>query len=107
MWMGKELVGGIYETSLVWPENYRDSDEAEAARRRYNAEEALRAFETVLLLEPTNREAKLYLAACLRRTKYNGLEEAGIITGRVIEEPVQDEWAGTARSALHYSLLLA
>jgi hypothetical protein len=78
-------------------------DGQKAARERRNAEEALRAFQTVLLLEPTNREAKLCLAACLRNNTIQRVEEARHYYREVIESPEQDKWSDLAKQALSAS----
>jgi hypothetical protein len=78
-------------------------DEDKAARKRRNAEEALRAFQTVLLLEPTNCEAKLYAAACLRNNTIQRVEEARDYYRQVAERPVQDKWSELAKRALSAS----
>ena len=55
----------------------------QAARQKRNLEEAMRAFETVLLLEPTNHPAKMRLAACLRNpVTLFGPTRPAIITGK-------------------------
>jgi streptogramin lyase len=102
MLIGKELAH-LDSASLTWPESYQELDAAEAARRRYNAEEATRAFQTALLLEPTNREAKLCLAACLRRESFRHMEEARNYYRQIIEDPVKDKWTQQAQYALRYS----
>ncbi|PWU16767.1 MAG: hypothetical protein C5B50_12750 [Verrucomicrobia bacterium] len=71
-----------------------------ASRSARNTQEAFRAFQTVLLLEPTNREVKLYLAACLRTWTMNRVAEARDYYREVLDEPVQDQWTAKARSAL-------
>ena len=72
----------------------------EAATRKRNLEEAIRAFETVLLLDPAHRGAKIYLAACLRAGSSNRVEEARSYYRQVIESPVQDAWTETAQKGL-------
>ena len=85
------------------PAGWSVYDEQKAARKKRNAEEALRAFETVLLLEPTNRQAKLYLAACLRNKTIQKDDEARQYYRQVIESPVQDNWSEIAKQALSAS----
>ena len=66
---GKELfVPSDSGWGRVGPETYLIHGSFGVAddRQRRNLEEAIRAFQTVLLFEPTNREAKLYLAAAMR-----------------------------------------
>ena len=55
------------------------------------------------LLEPTNREAKLFVAACLRNNTIERAEEARRYYREVIEDPVQDKWSEIARKALSAS----
>ena len=74
--------------------------ENEIARRRRNMEEAIRAFETVLLLDPANREAKMYLAACYRQFFINRTEEAVGLYRELIESEPNDSWTGMACQAL-------
>jgi hypothetical protein len=108
---GKELAGlnlggfinnakGMYWGALIRPTEYQKLDEQEIARHRRNAEEAIRAFETVLLLEPTNREAKLCLAACFRNQTIARVDEARNLYREIIEEPIPDQWAVVAQKAL-------
>ena len=85
---------------LTAGENYMDLDEQEAARQRRNAEEAIRSFETVLLLDSGNREARLYLAACLRKQVIGRVDDARKLYREVLEEPVQDKWTQIAQAAL-------
>ena len=76
-----------------------------AARQRRNLAEAMRAFQTVLLLEPTNRRAKMYLAACLRYPVIFRLNEACVCYREIIDDPTKDKWSGLARQALVQTLL--
>ena len=78
---------------------YENLDAAQSARRRRNLEEAIRAFETVLLFEPTNREAKMYLGTLLRRYPVLRTEEGLDYYRQLIEEPLDDIWSGRARAA--------
>jgi hypothetical protein len=95
MLTGKELANlGLGE--LTWNDYYGDRTE----QRRRNTAEAIRAFETVLLLESTNREAKIYLAACLRKTTVGRASEARDYYREIIEDPVQDKWTRRAQEAL-------
>src|ERR1035437_9273633 len=104
MLVGKDLaqlnadMGG-----LIWPDGYQELDAQEAARRRRNAEEAIRAFETVLLLDPENREAKMYLAACLRKQTIRRIDQARDYYREILESSVQDKWTGQAQRALEES----
>jgi hypothetical protein len=91
-------LGGVL--GLIYISSYGDLDIQLAARQKRNVEEAMRAFQTVLLLEPINREAKMYLAACLRDPTVYRLNDARNYYREVIEEQVQDEWSEAAQKAL-------
>jgi hypothetical protein len=80
--------------------NQYSYDPQTAARDRRNIGEAIRAFQTVLLLDPTNRAAKVRLAACLRKPVINRPDEARDYYRQIIEDPVQDKWTGVAQKAL-------
>ena len=105
--IGKDLLGNSgsspAEVELLIPNSSMSFDDQVAARRKHNVEEALRAFRTVLLLEPTNREAKLYVATCLRDYTINRPEEARNFYREVIDELVQDKWTDIAKRALVFS----
>jgi hypothetical protein len=93
MLAGKGLSGLRRFGGLVIPGDYQELNEQETARLHRNAEEAIHAFETVLLLEPTNREAKTYLAACLRKPVIGRVDEARNLYREILEEPVHDDWS--------------
>jgi hypothetical protein len=78
--------------------DYRFPDEDPRDLR--NTKEAIRAFETALLLDPTNREAKMYLAACLREPSIGQVERARNYYRAILEEPVNDMWVRPAQEAL-------
>ena len=90
--------GGV--ESLIYVNSSGDLDPQLAAKQKRNVEEAIRAFQTVLLLESTNREAKMYLAACLRDPTVYKLDDARNLYRELIEEPVQDLWSESAHKAL-------
>jgi hypothetical protein len=71
--------------------------------RRRNIIEAVRAFETALLLQPTNREAKIYLARCLRQPPVGRTTEARDYYREILEEPVQDACVQQAQLGLRSS----
>jgi hypothetical protein len=99
---GRELASqnGV---SVDYFNGWWDMDADEAARRRHNIQEAIRAFQTVLLLQPTNREAKIYLASCLRTWMVHRYDESLDYYRQIIDEPIQDRWTGIAQTSLHYS----
>jgi hypothetical protein len=100
---GMELAELYGPSSLVTP-GQQIIDERETARRAHNLEEAIRAFQAVLLIEPTNREAKVCLGAALRSQPLLREEEAREYYRELLEEPVQDKWVGFAAQALRSSL---
>ncbi|HYG24343.1 MAG TPA: hypothetical protein VEH04_16320 [Verrucomicrobiae bacterium] len=100
---GKELArisGDFWSHAWVSYEGYSRMAENEMARRRRNAIEAVRCFETVLLLEPLNREARVSLATCFRKTLIERLDEAREQYRHVIDESASDEWSEIARQGL-------
>jgi hypothetical protein len=72
----------------------------EIARLRRNFEEAIRSFETVLLLDANHREARMYLAACYRQFFINRTEEARGLYRELIESESNDPLNGMAGQAL-------
>jgi len=97
---------GFGDFDLIWlsgnySELYSDS---EKARRCRNTQEAMRAFETVLLLDPKHRLAKLYLAACCRHFCIDRLDEAQSLYRELIEDGVNDSLTTNACLALVESL---
>lgn len=102
---GKELLqasgaalGGRLE--YVWVLTDNNLSATELARRQRNLQEAIRARETVLLLDPDHREAKIALATCFRRVLGNRTAEARNLYRELIETPVADQWSEIARQAL-------
>jgi tetratricopeptide (TPR) repeat protein len=91
---------GDFISNLSAANSYEQQDEQEAAVQRYNMEEAIRALDTVLLLQPTNRAAKFDLAACYRNQNINRMAEARNLYREILEEPVQDDWATLSQYAL-------
>jgi hypothetical protein len=109
MGSGKELAGfgkqafGMGDLELLHSPVYQGLDELAAARKRRNVEEAIREFQTVLLLSPTNREARMYLAACLRAPSLRRDREARDIYRELLDENVRDRWVPLAQQALTWS----
>ena len=101
-WSGNKMV--TFPVGVGRAYNYSErTDRQEFARIRRNLEEAIKAFETVLLLEPTNREAKVCLATCYADSVISDLDKARHLYREVIEEPVQDMWTGAAEYGLLWS----
>ncbi|MDB6112530.1 MAG: hypothetical protein JWR69_4280 [Pedosphaera sp.] len=99
---GAELAGSRRPFALLGAsEAYTEfTDEHSRAVIERNVQEATRAFETVLLLDPTNREAKVSLAWCFRRSPNNRVDEAREYYRQVIEEGGKDHWLWVAKTAL-------
>ena len=100
---GQELGRINREFQLIYSSYYEPDDPQVAAKQKRRLNDAIRAFQTVLLLEPTNREAKLYLAACLRDPTIRRADEARNLYREILEEPLQDKWTGLAQQALVWS----
>lgn len=101
MAIGKELVTKDHSWfDLVWMQSYGEHSAPEMALRRRNTEEAIRAFETVLILDPGNREAKMYLAVCFRRAFIGRIIEARDYYREILETREQDQWTTLAQRAL-------
>jgi hypothetical protein len=88
------------ELERGWSYSWDNATEQDVARMRRNAEEAIRAFQTVLLLDPANREARICLAACFRQPHIDRTDEACDLYREVLEAPVEDRWSRAARLAL-------
>jgi hypothetical protein len=102
---GRELLGVNTDSRfagyfLTITETDHDLDPVQANKRERNLQEAIRAFQTVLLLDPGNRQAKIYLSRCLRFTRFNRVEEARGYYREIIEDPTRDQWTEIARQAL-------
>jgi hypothetical protein len=114
MSIGKDLtvwngIGSHDDYGLVvigsnWYGNSRSEPQL-AAKQKRRLEGAIRSFETVLLLEPNNHEAKMYLAACLRNQLNLHPDEACNYYREIINDPVQDKWSGLAQQALAETFL--
>lgn len=77
--------------------------DSEVARHRRNIAEAIRAFETALLLDPTNRQARAGLAACLSAPYVGRFDEARDLYRQLIDTPIADQWTRTAQGELVWS----
>jgi len=101
---GKDLMG-IADSispslSLIYVPAHSPLEGAARLTRERNLQEAIRAFQTVLLLDPGNREAKMHLAACFRDPLIYRIDEARNFYREIIEENVRDKWSDLARKAL-------
>jgi hypothetical protein len=83
--------------------NDQGMNEERTPESRRNAEQAIQAFETVLLLEPGNRRAKIDLAACLCSPAIGRVNEARNLYREILEKPAQDGWGVVAAQALEMS----
>ncbi|MCL4180743.1 MAG: hypothetical protein KJ072_23720, partial [Verrucomicrobia bacterium] len=96
---GRELIHPDGRVDLVL-RLHRNLDEGELRRQRRNFEEAMRAFETVLLLDPGNREAMLSLGHCLRQDAIGRPDQGLELYRQVLEQNVSDPWTQVASNAL-------
>lgn len=99
---GKDLLplADLHPEMPAWTPYYGYLESDQAVRMRRNLEAAVRAFETVLLLDPTNREARIYLGLCLQTSLINRTDEARKYYREVLDNPVTDKWTGMAESGL-------
>ena len=82
------MAGNIYFENLP---------SADVARIVRSTGEAMHVLETVLLLDPSNREARLVLAACILQAFPDRIEEARNYFREVIEAPPQDRLSSRAQ----------
>jgi len=99
MAVGRELAEVDAFGGLKWSSTmFQDTDNEALAKHLRNMAAAVRAFKTVLLLEPDHREAKLYLAVCLQDE--GQLDEARNYYREIVDDEVQDGWTGKAQRNL-------
>lgn len=107
--IGEKICGQYFD--LAWTEQsegkyidgYTGIPVEGAAKRKRNLEEAIKAFETVLLLDHDNHEAKIYLAACFRSPLINRVDEARQYYRQIIDAEDRDRWTDRAQEALEGS----
>ena len=101
---GRETSPRVLEglPTIAYPGN---PDGSGARIRRRNLEEAIRAFQTVLLLDPENHEAEMRLAACEFDPLIHRVEDARNHCQHLVGTPTQDDWTGLARPAMAWSYL--
>ncbi len=101
------IQAGIMEFTVATPSfnlgslplgGYRTGDNPE--KQAQNLTAAVQAFETVMLLDPGFREAKLYLATCLRHPVIDRVEEGRNLLRELIAEKKDDRWDFLAKRAL-------
>lgn len=102
--IGEELAQRWGNRDLVvigsdWYGNTR-SDPQTSAKQKRRLDEAIRAFETVLLLEPQNHQARMYLGACMRNMLNLHPDVACRYYREIIDDPAQDNWTEVAQKAL-------
>jgi len=68
--------------------------------RHHNLAEAIKAFEAVLVLQPTNQEAKCCMAECLENPVMNQIEKARELYREVVDENPRKESASQAKTRL-------
>jgi TolB-like protein len=104
LWQGENIAHGsgprdsVLRDSLFYWSPYADSQTEAKLKRRL--ENAIRAFKAALLLEPANREAKMYLATCMGNGLDRHPDEARRYYQEIIDEPVNDKWTVMAERAL-------
>lgn len=109
LYTGRELLDSVkasraYNSGYDWIDFTGELSVGEVARLRRNTEEAVRAFETVLLLDPNHREAKIWLADCFKKPFIRRVDEARELYRIILEEPVSDKWTGIAQRELVWGL---
>lgn len=87
---GLDLAG--FDGGWRWGGGYRELTQQEARMERRRFQEAIRAFQTVLLLDRSNREAKVYLAQCYCQDVIGRGNEGRELFREVLEQPVHDHW---------------
>jgi tetratricopeptide (TPR) repeat protein len=100
--MGQNLIKASWgqDPMIALSHGQNQGNEQDHPRRRRNLEEATRALETVLLLDHTNRQAKLLLGACLLDWTIDRPEEARNYFREVANSTPPDKWSQKARSEL-------
>jgi thioredoxin-like negative regulator of GroEL len=74
--------------------------EQDYVKRHGYLTEAVRAFETVMLLEPDNRQAKFYLSACFLDWGLGRYDEGVSYLRELAASTTEDNWSEQARVAL-------
>lgn len=98
---GRSMPGNDYHLGLAFTENTDTQlSGAEKVRRRHNLQEAIKAFQAVLILDPTNRDAKLCLADCLQNPTIGRIDESREMYREVLEESMEDQWVNAAEFGL-------
>lgn len=103
--IGKELFntgpGASGKVSFTSP-GYRMGGlgEQDYIKRNGYLTEAVRAFETALLLEPDNRQAKFYLSACYLDWSLGRYDEGISVLRELAASTIEDQWSQEARVAL-------
>ncbi len=102
MQMGKDLLASAWglDPTINLFQGRNQGNEQDHPRRRYNVEEAARAFQTVLLLDHDNREAKVLLGACLQDWTMHRSDEAISMFKEVARSVPPDLWSKKAQSTL-------
>lgn len=101
---GRSMPGNDFHMGLIFTENAdKQLSEAQKMLRRHNLKEAITAFQAVLILDPTNRDAKLCWADALRNPTIGQLEQSRDLYREVLEESMDDQWAKDAEFELFQS----
>jgi hypothetical protein len=75
-------------------------NETEGARRAFRLREAIHAFESSLVTNPTNAETKVYLGLCYESSFIDRASDARRLYREIIATPLRDKWAQNARLRL-------
>jgi curli biogenesis system outer membrane secretion channel CsgG len=86
---------------ILWDRSSLEPGAAAIAKR--NIEEAIRAFQSAVLLEPTNRQAQWLLASCFNMNFIGRVPEARELYRRLVDEGKDDGWDKVARQVLSFS----
>jgi hypothetical protein len=102
---GKELfktATGNLDPVTMPSAGYRrvDAGEPDSGRRARFLNEAVRAFQTALLLDPENHEARFFLSACYRDWGLARYDEGANLLRELATAQPEDEWPNKARVAL-------
>ena len=102
--MGRDLMKAAWgiDPAVTLSAGTSLGNELDHPRRRHNLQEAIRAFETVLLLDHTNRQAKLFLAGCLQDWTIGRWDEARYYFQEVANAIPPDQWAKKAQAELKF-----
>jgi tetratricopeptide (TPR) repeat protein len=97
---GNELAGIKDPSSPVPPMPVFDFVEPARSIIQRNLDQAIQAYQTALLLDPTNRQARVGLGFCLSNPLIVRLNDARELYRQVMEGGVRDHWGNLAQNLL-------